>query len=187
MPAAAVVLACAAAAFSGTGVKPVADGRTFEILLSLTMPGPTLEAKLVNRSSSEQTVLRNSDLQPSELILAGPSGRELKPFDERTRRKYDRSVSRGMYVKTPSGGLTPLGKAAFRKLPGGKYELRWGPFLFREIPPGVWKARVRFESTIDYLTEQGHRLTEPGVWKGTIVSEEVDVGLDGVGSVDRQP
>lgn len=170
-----------AAAFIGRGPAPVADERSFEILLSLTTPGPALEAVLVNRSGVEQTVLRSSDLQPSHLVLRDASGRELAPFDERTRRKYDRSVSRGMYVKAPPGGSIPLGRAAFRRLPGGKYELRWGPFQFREIPPGLWKARVRLDSTIDYVTEKGHRVPLPGVWKGTAVSGEIDVRLDADG------
>lgn len=167
-----------AAALMGRGPAPVADEHTFEIRLSTTTPGPGLEAVLLNCSGVEQTVLRSANLQPSQLILTGSSGRELTPFDERTRRKYDRSVSRGMYVKAPPGGPIPLEKALFHKLPGGKYELRWGPFLFREIPPGLWKARVRFDSTIDYVTEKGHRVPLPGVWKGTAVSEEIDVRLD---------
>ena len=185
--AAAALLACAAAAFLERGLSAVAGEHKFEILLRATTPGPELEAVLVNRSGVELSVLRSSDLQPSRLILKDASGRELTPFDERTRRKFDRSVSRGMYVKAPPGGSVALERAAFRKLPGGKYELRWGPFQFREIPPGLWKARVRLDSTIDYVTEKGHRVPLAGVWKGTVLSEEVDVRLDDSGHVDRRP
>jgi hypothetical protein len=173
---AAVVLV--AAALMERGPAPVADEHTFEIRQSATTPGPGLEAVLMNCSGVEQMVLRSANLQPSRLILRDSSGRELTPFDERTRRKYDRSVSRGLYVKAPPGGSIPLEKALFRQLPGGKYELRWGPFVFREIPPGAWRVRVRFDSAIDYLTEHGHRVPLPGVWKGSAVSEEIGVTLE---------
>lgn len=164
----------------------MADEHTFEIHLSATTPGPGLEAVLLNRSGVELSVLRSSDLQPSRLILKDASGRELTPFDERTRRKFDRSVSRGMYVKAPPGGSVALEKGVFRKLPDGRYELRWGPFHFREIPPGLWKVRAQFDSTIDYVTEKGRRSTLPGIWKGHAASAELDISLDGSGQVDTR-
>ena len=175
------------AAFMGRGPEPVADEPTFEIRLSVTAPGPWLEAVLLNCSGAGQTVLRSGDLQPSRLILKDSSGRALTPFDGRTRRKFDCSVSRGMYVKAPPGGSIPLGKAVFRRLPGGRYELRWGPFHFREIPPGLWKARVQFDSVIDYITEHGHKVPLPDVWKGTAVSTEIEIPLDDPGRTGRRP
>jgi hypothetical protein len=155
----------------------VADEPVFEIRLSATAPEPGLEAVLVNRSGAGRIVLLNPDLQPSRLILTDAAGREAAPFDERTRRKLDRSVSRGMYFSVTPRGSVPLESAAFRKLPGGQYELRWGPFVFRSLAPGAWRARVRFESSIDYVTGRGRRVPVPGVWKGAVESNEIEVRL----------
>jgi len=137
-----------------------------------------LEAVLINRSVAVQTVLYQPDLQPSQLVLRDPSGREAPPFDERTRRKYDRSVAKAMYAEIPPGERLAIGSGRFRKGPEG-YELRWGPYRFSRIGAGAWSARVTFESKIDWVTDRKSGKREPygKVWLGRVSSDEVRIEL----------
>jgi hypothetical protein len=61
----------------------------------------------------------------------------------------------------------------------GTWALRWGPFEFGDLKPGVYKAQVVWRSSQDELTdpdrgESGH---VPGVWKGTVNSNVVELQL----------
>jgi hypothetical protein len=155
----------------------MAEDARFEIHLA-TAGALGLEAALVNRSGTLQAVLYHADLQPSRLVLKGPAGTEVTPFDERTRRKYDRSVSRAMYVEIPPEGRLGIGGGQFRKFPDG-YELRWGPYRFSRIAAGAWTARVTFESRIDWVTDRktGKRAPYGKVWLGSASSDEIHFEL----------
>lgn len=151
----------------------MAEDATFEIRLAAA-GDLGLEAALVNRSGTVQTALYHPDLQPSQLVLKDRSGQEAPAFDERTRRKYDRSVSRAMYAAIPPGGRLAIGSGQFRKFPDG-YELRWGPYRLSRIGAGAWTARVKFESKIDWVTDRktGKRAPYGKVWLGIVSSDEV--------------
>ena len=141
-----------------------------DIKLSLQVTqGPGLEAVLHNGSAAEMKVLVNENLQPVQLILEDATGAVVKPFDERTRRKYDRRVSAGMYAKIASQSKITLTRAQFREAAAGEYELLFGPYRFRNLRPGLYKAHAIFESKIDEKTE--------GVWKGTARSDRVELNL----------
>jgi len=167
-----LLLIFAGGLLAGRGAEMAEDAR-FEV--HLATPGSLgLAAALVNRSGTAQAALYHADLQPSRLVLKDSSGNEASPFDERTRRKYDRSVSRGMYAEIPPGGRLAIGSGQFRKLPDG-YELRWGPYRFSRMGAGAWTARVTFESRIDWVSDRKTGKREPygKVWIGSASSDEV--------------
>ena len=162
-------------AFSRKGKRTVAAESGLELRLEVN--GLGVQAMLINRSGALRSVLNNSDLEPSRLMLTSSAGKQVAPFDERTRRKFDTSVSLAMYSDIAAGGSLKLEQARFVKAPDG-YELSWGPFRFSEISAGAWKARLEFESNIDWITTGGKRVPAgKPVWKGKLLSNEVELHL----------
>lgn len=136
-----------------------------------------LEARLHNRSNASVWLLLDADLQPSRLTLTGPNGRTAQPFDERTRRKFDTSVSDAMYTEIAAGSSVVLASESF-ELSSGTYELKWGPYLFSELPPGSWRAQVELESKITWVTKGGQEQpAQHRVWKGKLQSNELTITL----------
>ncbi|MEK7406568.1 MAG: hypothetical protein AAB225_15810 [Acidobacteriota bacterium] len=150
-----------------------------EVELKLTA-GPTLEAVLHNRSGVPINVLDAEEIQPTRLMLINAAGKELTPFDERTRRKFDRTVYKSSFETLAPGEHLELGSETFEKISPRLYTLRWGPFHFRRIPAGLWKARVVFESRIDRAIDDdsGRSVPVGKVWKGVVQSNTVEVRLD---------
>lgn len=134
--------------------------------------GPALTATLCNRGSAERKILHNPNVQPSQLVLRNGAGNELAPFDDRRRRKFDRTVRRGMFTALAPGGTLELGRESFEKA-GDSYQLRWGPFLYRQIPPGNWQVKAVFSSVISEAVDGA----VSNAWKGSITSNEVNVSL----------
>jgi hypothetical protein len=139
------------------------------------MAGPGLRAVLRNNTGGDRAVLHSANLQPSRVILTGSSGKEITPFDERTRRKFDRTVRASMFKRVPTGGELELGSQQFRKVADRLYELRWGPYHYREVPAGDWTASIIFECKIDKPSDGGH---VPNAWSGKAVSNPVNIRLD---------
>ena len=136
-----------------------------------------MEARLYNRGNTACWLLLDSDLQPSHLTLTGPDGRTAVPFDERTRRKFDTSVSDAMYTEIAAGASIVLAGESFEPS-SGTYELKWGPYLFSELSPGNWRARVAFESKITWVTQNGQeKPAHHPVWKGKLQSNELTITL----------
>lgn len=133
-----------------------------------------LRATLVNRGAGAAAVLHNDNLQPSRVVLRNALGVEVKPFDNRTRAKFDRTVRAAMFRQIPSGGSMAVGGGRFRKASDGKYQLDWGPYHYGELAPGVWQVSAVFEATIDTPTGGGK---VAGAWKGTVTSGAVTVHL----------
>lgn len=169
-------LALVVITFAQEGRK-VAGSEGFE--LRLTAEDATdLRATLYNRSNAARSVLKSSNLQPPSLELVNSAGKRLKPFDERTRRKYDRSVSQGMYTRLKPGAGEVLESGQFQKEEEGAYSLRWGPYTFREVPPGTYTARAAFESAIDWVTRDGREApARDAVWKGKLTSNPIEIRL----------
>ena len=136
--------------------------------------GPALILTLSNRGPAERKILHSPNLQPSKLILrpgSGP-GVELAAFDERTRRKFDRTVRRAMFTTLAPGTTLELGRELFAKV-GETYQLRWGPFVYQEIPSGNCKVSAVFLSATTEATDG----PVSGAWKGSLTSNEVIVSL----------
>lgn len=147
------------------------------LALELAVKGLGLEARLINKSGTGEWVVKDSDLQPSRLVLVSSAGQAAEAFDERKRRKFDNSVSNASYAEAPANGNLVLETTQFQKS-GAVYELLWGPFRFGDLPPGVWKARVTFESKIDWVTKDGKEVpASHRVWKGTLTSNEIELKL----------
>ncbi len=145
-----------------------------EIRLEAT-PEPGLRAVLHNSSGSERAVLHSPKVQPSRIVLTDAAGKEIVPFDERTRRKFDTTVRAASFAKLPAGGDLQLGMERFRTVAPGVYELVWGPYRYRQIPPGIWKASIVFDCKIDSSTKGG---PVAGAWLGRVGSNTVEVRLD---------
>ena len=139
------------------------------------MAGPGLRATLRNTSGSEQAVLHSQRVQPSRVVLTGEDGKELTPFDERTRRKFDRTVRPAMFTRLAPGAELELGAQQFRKISDRLYELRWGPYTYRQIPAGEWKATVIFDCRVDKPSDGSSVLN---AWSGNLKSNTVTVRLD---------
>ena len=137
------------------------------------LDGKRLKATLINRSGQKRAIL-HSDLQPSQLELIDSTGKKLEPFDERTRMKFDRTIRASMFSSIPPNGEQVMENAAVQSQGGGKYEIRWGPFTYREIPAGVWKASVVFEARVDKATD-GRAVND--AWTGKAVSNQVQLTL----------
>lgn len=143
-----------------------------EILLEAT--NGTVRAVLKNTSNGAIAFLRSNDLQPSKIVMIDSSGKALEPFDERTRMKFDRTVRAAMFTTIEPGATLELAKERFRKLENGQFELRWGPYHYRQIAPGEWKVRVVFESKISAPTN-GNSIKN--AWTGKAESPEVRIDL----------
>ena len=141
--------------------------------------GPGLVAVLRNRSNQPVNVLDAEKIQPSRLLLISDSGKTVTPFDERTRQKFDRTVHEHDFEELDPGEEMQLGEEVFERVSPGLYTLRWGPFRFREIPAGRWKAYIVFESRIDRgVDEAGKSRLVPHVWKGSTQSNTVEIRLN---------
>ena len=136
--------------------------------------GLALTLTLSNRGPAPRTILHSANLQPSKLLLRHGSGSGIEPvaFDERTRRKFDRTVRRAMFTTLAPGATLELGREQFVKV-GNSYQLRWGPFVYQQIPAGNCKVSALFLSAIVEATDA----PVSGAWKGSITSNEVMVAL----------
>ena len=153
----------------------VADNAGLELHLDALNDG--LAATLINRSAVTRRILYDSDLQPSRLALIGADGKPAGSFDERTRRKFDRQVSNGMYTDIAPRKSVEIERVQFDKESDG-YATRWGPFRFGELRAGLWKARDSFDSRIDWVTSGGREVPAANpVWTGKLISNEVALRL----------
>ncbi len=149
-----------------------------EIRLAGT-PGPGLEAVLHNGTTAEVRLVHDPGVQPSELVLTNSAGRRITPFDQRTIEKTDRTVYKGMFAAIAAGGELTLDRAVFGKQPQGGYQIVWGPYHYTDLVPGVWRARVVFDSRLDTARRRdtGASMPMPSVWKGRLTSNEVEIRL----------
>lgn len=153
----------------------VADNAGLELHLEALNDG--LAATLINRSAVTRRILYDSDIQPSRLVLLGADSKPARSFDERTRRKIDRQVSNGMYTEIAPGQRVEIERVQFDKESDG-YTASWGPFRFSELRAGLWKARVSFDSRIDWVTSGGREVPAANpVWTGKLISNEVALRL----------
>ncbi len=133
-----------------------------------------LRATIRNVGPRSVAVLHNADLQPSRVVLKDSAGTEVKPFDNRTRAKFDRTVRAAMFQPVPPGGSMELGVTKFQKETDGQYELDWGPYHYGDLAPGVWNVSLVFDAVIDSPTG-GSKIA--AVWKGTALAPALTVKL----------
>lgn len=136
--------------------------------------GLGLRATLHNHGTGAVMVLHNDDLQPSRVVLKNGAMVEVKPFDNRTRAKFDRTVTAAMFQRVKPEGSVELGAAKFRKAADGKYALDWGPYHYGDLASGVWTVSLVFDAVIDSPTS-GPKIAN--AWTGTVVAPAVTVKL----------
>ena len=138
-----------------------------------------IRAKLINRSNSDQLFLSVGFLQRSELVLISASGRCVTAFDTRSIKKYDNTVYKHSFQMLNFGESVPFGESKFKKDARGNYSLRWGPFEFNDVTPGVYNVQVLWESRMDswYSSEENRLIRINGVWLGSLYSNEVNINL----------
>lgn len=134
-----------------------------------------LSVTLKNTSTQPQSFLYDPMLQPVMLRLSGAR----PPFDERTRKKYDRTIYRELYQELAPGEERELLEAEIVAGEGGKYEVRWGPFRFGDVKRGATTAQAIWTSARDEWVDRdsGERGRMQGIWKGTTRSRVVEVRL----------
>ncbi len=144
----------------------------WELSLSVT-DNLKLRAVLHNRTKTLQTYLYDTKLQPSDLILTASPGERIKPFDTRTRAKFDNTVYREMYRQAASESDVTLTEASIND----DRSLRWGPFQFTNLAAGVYRAQVVWHSqTNRYYDPKAKRTTAlKDVWLGTVTSNTVEI------------
>jgi hypothetical protein len=146
----------------------------FELRLHVTA-GPGLELTLRNKSSRSQRFLHDFLLQPSQLELVSPGGRAVKPFDSREIAKFDTRVREAMFEEIGPGKEAALRDEQIAPGEGGK-EIAWGTYKFTKLTPGTYRARVVWKSEIDTYVDDSNAICRmPGVWKGTVTSNEVKI------------
>jgi len=136
-----------------------------------------LKATLVNRSAGPQLVLHDRNLQPSALVVTDAQGTAVAVTDSRDVEKFDNTIRRAAYKSVPAGGTFELFAARATKS-SGRYALTWGPYQFRNVAPGHYKARVRWTSAEStYVGEDGTVHTLAGIWQGVVASPVFDLRL----------
>jgi hypothetical protein len=173
------VFGCATPGQPGFSIEADTGSRTgnpFEIRLNVS--GSELKAMLVNRSSSRQVLIHDAHLQAATLELISATGSELKPYDSRTIKKYDKTPYCQLFPTLAPGKKMELGSVRFGKSRDG-YRGQWGPFNFEEVPAGYYQVRVAWHSEraqcLDESTRQMHKL--PSLWRGIVWSNQVTLRL----------
>ncbi|HUI58489.1 MAG TPA: hypothetical protein VLY04_26135 [Bryobacteraceae bacterium] len=146
----------------------------WELRLSVS-EGLNLRATLHNRTKVPQTYLRPSKIQPLELILTAPSGERVAGFDTRAKAKFDNTVYREMYRQAAPGSDVTLTEASLDP----DHTLRWGPFLFANLPAGTYHAQAVWRSeTNQYYDPKSKRTgVVKDVWIGTVTSNTVEFSV----------
>jgi len=141
--------------------------------LRLSIAGSKLSAVLHNRTGARQTYLYDADLQPVELTLTAASGERIEPFDERSAAKFDNTVYREMYRQAAPRADVALMEAAVAP----DRSLRWGPFQFTNLAPGVYHAYAVWRSkTNQYYDPKAKRTAVlKDVWLGSITSNTIEI------------
>ena len=144
----------------------------WELRLSVT-DNLKLRAGLHNLTKSPQTYLYDAKLQPSELILTAPQGERIKPFDTRTRAKFDNTVYREMYRQAATDSDVTLTEASIND----DRSLRWGPFQFTNLAAGVYRAHAVWHSQTNQYYDPKTKRTAvlKDVWLGTVTSNTVEI------------
>src|SRR5262245_335211 len=117
------------------GGRSVVSESPWELRLSAA-DGVRLRAVLYNRTKTPQTYLYHSKIQPTELVLTAQSGERVEPFDTRAEAKFDNTVYREMFRQAAPSSDVTLTEASVES----DRTLRWGPFLFTNLAPGVYRA-----------------------------------------------
>jgi len=156
--------------------EPAAAGAPFE--LRLEVAGNNLRAHLRNRSARPQVYLVDQHLQPLELALV-TGGQPSVPEDRRHIMKFDRTLHRGLYRELAPGTEVLLLEGTFQPVKGERelYELDWGPFHFA-VAGGSHRVRALLEHRLDRWEDDGKN-GRMRVWKGRLVSPEVELKLGG--------
>jgi hypothetical protein len=158
---------------ASTGSK---TGNPFEI--RLTGSGDELRAVFINKSSTEQKLLYDPNIQASALELVPAIGSRPKPYDSRLIKKVDNTPYCYLFMTLAPGKKLVFVSGRFRKTRDG-YAGQWGPFNFDEVAPGKYTARVIWTSEREQCFDQstGKMRKLPGIWKGLVWSNEAELRL----------
>jgi hypothetical protein len=138
-----------------------------------------LRASVRNVSPDTVIFLVHSMLMPSKLILRGSLGLAVKSEDTRSRIRIDTRVPREAFVFLAPGEEHTLVVGVFSGTAKKGYRLTWDAFAFEAVKPGTYSAKAEWESTNDqyYDKDSGKFVTLPGVWKGKVASEAIEIKL----------
>lgn len=138
--------------------------------------GPRVHANIHNTAKTGKRIFVDASIQPVELLLTGPGGRMIVPFDERTRKKFDSTRHKYLFrVLGPSSEYAAR-EDVFRR-EDGAWTLRFGSFTFSGLRPGSYRGRLRFTSEGQHWEESGKLGEFDDLWEGTIESPEVEIVL----------
>jgi len=138
-----------------------------------------LRATVRNVSSDTVVFLVHPLLMPAKLILRGSLGLTVKPEDTRSRMRINTRVPREAFVHLAPGEEHTLVVGVFSGTAKNGYRLTWDAFAFEGVKPGTYSAKVEWESTNDQYFDKdaGQFMTLPGVWKGKVASESIQIKL----------
>jgi hypothetical protein len=142
---------------------------------------PALRATMKSCSSKELRVLHDASLQPSILELTSPTGQLAPSSDSRAVSKFDDTVYSASFHPFAPGEERVIEEAPLLATQGA-YRAHWLSFDFSNLAPGVWKARVTFESNVveaveGYRASAMKKVRVPNAWVGKIASNEVTFTL----------
>lgn len=123
-------------------------------------------------------ILHSLNIQPSRPKLFTDTGEELEPFDNRSMRKFDTTVYLDSFVSLPSGQSRDLFRVE-KERSDGSNTIRYGPFVFTNLPNGSYKLEIVWESEItDYLDANGDVTSMSNVPTGSFVSNSIGMELN---------
>lgn len=138
--------------------------------------GPRIHADIHSTAKTGKRIFVDFQLQPVELLLTGPDGKAIGPFDERTRKKFDTTRHKYLFrVLGPSSEYVAR-EDVFKRV-DGSWELRFGSFTFSHLSPGTYRGKLRFTSEGTHWEENGKTGEYDDLWEGTIESPEVEFVL----------
>ena len=142
------------------------------IRIALSYRANRLSATITNESDADMLVLHHPRKQPSQLELRSKEG-SLRPFDTRSRKKFDATVYPADFATLTPGESMEIGDAGIERR-DGDYAVQWGPFQFTELAPGSYAAKLIWVCEHSYPEDP----PPAKLWIGRLESNTIDFVLD---------
>ena len=134
----------------------------------LEVPDPVFLAVIKNVSNLPQRILVDTHVQPVRLILTDAFGKEVPSEDRRAIEDYYiDDLSRLVETLAPGAETFPVRLTRSRL--GLAYQAQWGTWSFPRVFPGIYRARLVWESTVkSYTDKNGKEVPLKGLWLGRL-------------------